>query len=324
MKQEFNMVLYNINDNNNIDENKLEIKTNQINFLDLMTTYIVSEYDENCEEHFKINEIIPINEDKKKFIVFIFLNIFCFIINLIIIWFPKLKLKLLYSQVPLSIANSVFISCKDGENYIVPLKKIKLPKISNNSFLKTEYKSNLNNDNEETTILFIFKLFTYIFDYKNKCFVSFQNKIDTTYNNIYNNCTTGLTDNEITYQRYLYGTCDLEIIVNSFIKLLLIEFTDPFYSFQLFSIILWYNNEYQLYATIILITSLFSLIFGTYETRKNLLNLQKMAKYSCDVNVKRINQNNETKFETLKFSFNFNNLSISELNFLLIDLISIL
>ncbi len=61
MKQEFNMVLYNINDNNNIDENKLEIKTNQINFLDLMTTYIVSEYDENCEEHFKINEIIPIN-----------------------------------------------------------------------------------------------------------------------------------------------------------------------------------------------------------------------------------------------------------------------
>ena len=69
------MVLYNINDNNNIDENKLEIKTNQINFLDLMTTYIVSEYDENCEEHFKINEIIPINEDNKKFIIFIFLNI---------------------------------------------------------------------------------------------------------------------------------------------------------------------------------------------------------------------------------------------------------
>jgi hypothetical protein len=24
-----------------------------------------------------------------------------------------------------------------------------------------------------------------------------------------------------------------------------------------------------------------------------------MAKYSCDVNVKRINQNNETKFETI-------------------------
>ena len=302
MKQEFNLVLYNINDNNSSvdDENKLEIKQNQINFLNLMTTYVVSEYDENCEEHFKINEIIPIDKDNKKFIIFILLNILtCFIINLIIIWFPILKLKLLYSHVPLSNANYVFISCKDGEIYIIPLKKIKLPKISNNSFLKTEYKSNLNNDNEETTILFIFKLFTYIFDYKNRCFVSFQNKIDTTYNNIYKNCTTGLTNNEITFQRYLYGTCDLEIIVNSFIKLLLIEFTDPFYSFQLFSIILWYNNEYELYATVILVTSLFSLIYGTYETRKNLLNLQKMAKYSCEVNVKRINQNNETKFETI-------------------------
>jgi hypothetical protein len=37
-----------------------------------MTTYIVSEYDENCEEHFKINEIIPINEDKKKLLFLFF------------------------------------------------------------------------------------------------------------------------------------------------------------------------------------------------------------------------------------------------------------
>ena len=306
MELEFNLVSNNnildsdkpINDNSDLkNENKLEINTNQFNYLDSMLSYTVSDYDENCEEHFKINNIIPIKKDNLKFIFFIFLNIItCFVINLIIIWFPILKLKLIYSHVPLSKATYVYISCKDGENYIISLKKIKLPKISNNSFLKTEYKSNLNNNNENITILFIFKLFTYVFDYKNKCFVSFQNIIETTYNNLYNNCTKGLTKDEILHQKYLYGVCDLEIIVNSFFKLLFIEFTDPFYSFQLFSIILWYNNEYKLYATVILFTSLFSLIYGTYETRKNLLNLQRMAKYSCEVNVKRINENNETKF----------------------------
>jgi hypothetical protein len=37
-----------------------------------MLTYTVYDYDENCEEHFKINEIIPINEDKKNLLFLFF------------------------------------------------------------------------------------------------------------------------------------------------------------------------------------------------------------------------------------------------------------
>ena len=47
------------------------------------------------------------------------------------------------------------------------------------------------------------------------------------------------------------------------------------------------NNQYELYASIIIITTLISLFVGTYETRKNLKNIQEMSRYSCRVNVLR-------------------------------------
>ena len=61
MELEFNLVSNNnildsdkpINDNSDLkNENKLEINTNQFNYLDSMLSYTVSDYDENCEEHF--------------------------------------------------------------------------------------------------------------------------------------------------------------------------------------------------------------------------------------------------------------------------------
>ena len=262
--------------------------------------FTVSNYDENCEEHFKINSIVPIKINNCKLAFLIFLNIITLgIINLFIVWFPSLKLKLIYSQTNLEKANYVFISCKDNENYIINLNKKNLPKIKN-SFLKSEFNSNVNEN--EICIFFIFKLFTYIFDSNKNCFESLKNEIDSNYNNIHKKCSVGLNINEYNYQKSLFGICDLEIKVNSFLTLLAIEFTDPFYIFQVFSIILWYTNDYAVYSTIILVTTLFSLFYGTYETRSNLLNLQQMAKYSCNVNVKRKNEFNESYFTLINSS----------------------
>lgn len=63
--------------------------------------------------------------------------------------------------------------------------------------------------------------------------------------------------------------------------------TDPFYIFQFFSILLWFFNQYAQYAIIIVVTTLLSLVISVYETRINLVNIQKMAKYSCKINVFR-------------------------------------
>ena len=42
----------------------------------------------------------------------------------------------------------------------------------------------------------------------------------------------------------------------------------PFYIFQLFSMILWYIDEYEIYASCILLISTVSIVITVWETRK--------------------------------------------------------
>jgi len=97
----------------------------------------------------------------------------------------------------------------------------------------------------------------------------------------------GLSTRDFTLLQFLFGKCDLIIELNSVLKLLWTELIDPFYLFQIASCILWYNNEYALYASVILVTTIISLTYSVYETRANLQNIQKMAKYSTKVKVVR-------------------------------------
>jgi cation-transporting ATPase 13A2 len=50
---------------------------------------------------------------------------------------------------------------------------------------------------------------------------------------------------------------------------------------------LWFWNDYQIYASIILFTTLLSLITTLYDSYKNMKNLRKMSFFSCEVNVFR-------------------------------------
>jgi len=74
---------------------------------------------------------------------------------------------------------------------------------------------------------------------------------------------------------------------------------NPFYIFQVFSMILWFSDGYRLYASCILFISVVSVVVSLVETRKNLKNIRKMAYYSCPVNVMRSsNENALTQIES--------------------------
>ncbi len=63
-----------------------------------------------CEDFSKIDKIVSINYSTIKISFFVLLNILtAFIINLVIVWYPKLKLIFLYSESPLSKAKYVGI-----------------------------------------------------------------------------------------------------------------------------------------------------------------------------------------------------------------------
>ena len=260
--------------------------------------YRVSSYDPMCEDHAQIERIIPVTFSCFKIFIFVIVCILTGSLALFfVIWFPKLKFIFIYSVVPIEQAKMVAIWGTDGELYFVPLKKPSLPDLeAKNSFIYTNYNVNIPKGAHFIT-MFTFKLFQYVFDPLELNFIPLKIQLDTTNEQIILECSQGLDEDEYRHQRLIYGICDLDIQVKSFIRLLAEEFTDPFYLFQVFSITLWMVNQYKLYASIIIITTLISLFVGAWETRKNLLNIQTMARYSCPVNILRKEANsNQAEF----------------------------
>jgi len=58
---------------------------------------------------------------------------------------------------------------------------------------------------------------------------------------------------------------------------LLEEVLSPFYVVQVLAVILWYMDEYELYASFIVMTSLISLYLSLKQTMQNQRSLAEMA-----------------------------------------------
>ena len=52
-----------------------------------------------------------------------------------------------------------------------------------------------------------------------------------------------------------YGPCNIEVPVKGIPELLMSEILNPFYLFQIFSMVLWFWDGYRLYAGCIMIIS---------------------------------------------------------------------
>uniref|UniRef100_A0A663NEC9 Polyamine-transporting ATPase 13A2 n=1 Tax=Athene cunicularia TaxID=194338 RepID=A0A663NEC9_ATHCN len=89
--------------------------------------------------------------------------------------------------------------------------------------------------------------------------------------------------------RKIYGPNLIEVPVKSYARLLVEEVLNPFYIFQVFSIVLWVCDAYYYYAACIFLISTISLGLSLYETRKQSTTLQTMAKMSVGVRVHRPN-----------------------------------
>jgi cation-transporting P-type ATPase 13A2 len=66
----------------------------------------------------------------------------------------------------------------------------------------------------------------------------------------------------------LYGHNGIEVQVRSYWSLFITEVFNPFYLFQVFSIILWSMDNYYIYAACIFILSVVSVITSLYQTKK--------------------------------------------------------
>lgn len=180
---------------------------------------------------------------------------------------------------------------QDGNFHLVNAVEIDLPKI-NNSPLLTYFKTNVHS---QKTKMFEYKSTKYIYSPIKKNFLCLKFQINCSFDILSRKFLSGLTETEVDYQRSIYGHCDLQVKTDSVFTLLLQEIKDPFYVFQFFSVMLWMFNAYVKYAIVIIITTVLSLIIAIYEVRTNLLGIQKIARYSCDVIIYRNNLSTNEK-----------------------------
>ena len=261
-----------------------------------LAKYHIEKFDELCEEHFRINDIVPLKRTKCDIFILILLNIFTVgIINLLFNWFPNIQI-IGYTKASLNDSFYLGIYCKDGYLYIVEIKRSLIP-LSSNKNIKQEILEFV-----QESFIFTFKLFTYIYNRKNKQFTSFNFSLNhLSKEELLNEMNSGLTNIDEEYNRILYGECDLIVEMGSFFQLLFEEFADPFYLFQIYSIILWALTDYEKYATVIAIMSVFSLFTGAYETYTSMKNIKNMARYSIPIK-KYVNVNGEIKIQEVQSS----------------------
>ncbi|NXE99856.1 AT132 ATPase, partial [Menura novaehollandiae] len=97
----------------------------------------------------------------------------------------------------------------------------------------------------------------------------------------------GLDPQDHSTRRRIYGPNLIEVPVKSYARLLVEEVLNPFYIFQVFSMVLWVWDSYYYYAACIFLISTFSLGLSLYETRKQSTTLRDMARMSVGVRVRR-------------------------------------
>ncbi|NWR36041.1 AT134 ATPase, partial [Tachuris rubrigastra] len=96
---------------------------------------------------------------------------------------------------------------------------------------------------------------------------------------------SGLTCNEQNVRRVICGPNTIDVPVIPIWKLLIKEVLNPFYVFQLFSVCLWFAEDYMEYATAIIIMSLLSVFLTVYDLRQQSIKLHSLVESHNNVMV---------------------------------------
>ena len=78
-------------------------------------------------------------------------------------------------------------------------------------------------------------------------------------------------------KRNLFGENSIEIEVKSYLKLFIEEVLNPFYIFQIFSVVLWLCDDYWSYATAIFMISALSITVSLKKTKQQSQDLHDMV-----------------------------------------------
>ncbi|XP_014205361.1 probable cation-transporting ATPase 13A3 [Copidosoma floridanum] len=97
----------------------------------------------------------------------------------------------------------------------------------------------------------------------------------------------GLSREEQLLRRLMYGYNEILVPVQSFRVLFVLEILNPFYVFQAFSLVVWFNEGYVHYAVAVVLMSLFGILSSIRQTRANQISLRNTVASTERVRVLR-------------------------------------
>ncbi|XP_050530519.1 polyamine-transporting ATPase 13A3-like isoform X2 [Daktulosphaira vitifoliae] len=203
-------------------------------------------------------------------------------------WSSNLKLLLLMSKCPLSTADCILVNDMNNYNNIYEIKTSVI------KCMKGEQK---------VVKHFEHQLLKYIWDDRENVFKLLQGLDNgtTTLSKLLDK-SHGLTTEEHESQLELFGKNEIVIEVPSYWKLFIVEVLNPFYVFQIFSIGLWFFDEYEIYAVCVLVSSAFSIGTSLYQLKEQSRSLKKTVDtHNCDIYtvLRRNSENIKVKAEYL-------------------------
>ncbi|XP_054631130.1 cation-transporting ATPase 13A2 isoform X2 [Dunckerocampus dactyliophorus] len=201
-------------------------------------------------------------------------------------WFPRLALLARCCPCPLALADFVLIRDTFGQQHMVEVLTEEMEEGSlellGDSEENGEWRDTVQLYKEKKTLLryYLFEGLRYIWldtsvlndDWTGKDLHGFKK---------------GLSQSEQIVRKQVYGPNLIDVPVKSYYTLLTEEVLNPFYLFQIFSIILWLFDEYYFYAACIFFVSMLSIGISLYEIRKQSTTLHSMARLVTKVTVLR-------------------------------------
>ncbi|PAA81636.1 hypothetical protein BOX15_Mlig034017g3, partial [Macrostomum lignano] len=228
-----------------------------------------------------------------------------FLLRLLFHWLPELHVRCTHDRCSLDLADKVVVKDQYGQLFVHDVQmmtksgaRVRLLRRSRaglNQCLPDEHATDettgsatplLDPFSEDSlTRYFFHKKLKYVWNSDQQLFVKIEVFVDTPCSFFHH--TAGLTESDAARHRVRFGENRVNIPLTPIPKLFAVKALHPFYLFQLFSVILWFNDEYEMYASCIVVISLLSLSLSVFETARNERNLRKTLVSSNEICVAR-------------------------------------
>lgn len=137
---------------------------------------------------------------------------------------------------------------------------------------------------------FNFRYSKYFYSEEDAMFVPIEFDTSKTYDVIHNTYSKVLQEGQqIDHLVSLYGRGNITIKEKNIFIALVTDIINPFYIFQVFSFIIWFLTEYEIYSYCIIFLTVVSLVMELVFLKISFYRLKKLSKYECNIKVIRKN-----------------------------------